>query len=127
MVGSRAMQIQFSRRTAVTLALALFVLISLPASAQDATQLTVTVSDPTGARITDAAVVVSRGAQVRAVATDKEGVIVLPGLAMGAWTVEISRDGFIPVRRQVVIQPMPVTLTVALEISGLRQSVVVEA
>ncbi|MEQ1758540.1 MAG: TonB-dependent receptor [Vicinamibacterales bacterium] len=116
------------RRAAVTLAPALFAFIAvLPAAAQDATQLTVTVSDTSGARITDVAVVLSRAAQEKAVTTGTEGTAVVPGLAIGTWTVDVSHDGFLPVRRQVVIQTAPVNLNVTLELSGLRQSVLVEA
>src|SRR5690606_751133 len=94
------------------------------AAAQDNAALTVTVSDTTGARVTDAAVVLSRTGQERAVTTGPDGTTTIRGLTAGTWTVEISRDGFVPARRQVVVQAAPVSINVSLEISGVRQSVV---
>jgi len=98
-----------------------------PTSAQDPSILTITVSDTTGARIADAAVVLTRGSQEHAVATGNEGTAVVRGLAIGTWTLEVSRDGFISVRRPVVVQATPLNVNMTLEVSGLRQHVIVEA
>jgi len=69
----------------------------------------------------------TRGNQERAVVTGGDGTIAVPGLAVGTWTLEVSRDGFLLVRRPVVIQTTPVSVRLTLEVGGLRQSVTVEA
>src|SRR5262245_46418322 len=96
-------------------------------AAQESTHLTITVLDECGARVADAAVVLSRSSEQRADTTGRDGSVIVRGLATGAWTVDVSRDGFVPVRRPVVVQSTPVTLTVTLEVGGIRQNVIVEA
>lgn len=116
------------RRAARTLIpAALAVLWSVPAAAQGGTQLTITVLDPAGARVPAAAVVLTRLTETRTEVTSDEGSVTIRGLATGAWTVEVARDGFITVRRPVVVQATPVAITVPLELGGLRQNVIVEA
>ena len=108
--------------------LVILVLVCVPAAAdQDSTQLTVTVSDTTGARVTDAAVVLTHGTEQRAETTGRDGSVTVRGLATGAWTVEVSRDGFVTVRPPVVVQTTPVAVAVTLEVGGVRQNVIVEA
>jgi iron complex outermembrane receptor protein len=112
------------RRAALALAL---VFIPVCASwAQDVTALTIVVSDPSDARVADAAVVLTRGAQERVTVTNGDGSITVPGLALGTWTLEVSRDGFLTVRRPVVVQTAPSTVRVQLEVGGLRQTVTVK-
>lgn len=115
------------RALGVVMPLALLALGSAPAAGQGSTQLTVTVSDPSGARVANAAVVLLRDTNQRAEATDSDGSVTVRGLATGAWTVEISRDGFVTARRPVVVQSTPVSVAVTLEVGGLRQNVIVEA
>lgn len=105
----------------------LLILSMVPVAAQESTQLTVVVVDRSGGTVRDAAVVITRDSDARAAATDGDGRAIVRGLATGAWTVEVSRDGFATVRRPVVVQVTPVTLTVTLEISGVRQNVIVSA
>jgi iron complex outermembrane receptor protein len=108
--------------------IALLVLTCFPAAAgQDSAQLTVTVVDASGGRVTDAAVVLTRGTEQRAVVTGSDGSVSVRGLTTGGWTVEVSKDGFVTVRRPVVVQSTPVAVTVALEVGGVRQNVIVEA
>jgi iron complex outermembrane receptor protein len=105
----------------------LSVLSTTLAFAQESTELRVTVSDTSGARVGDAAIVLTRATEQRAVVTSADGVVTIRGLATGAWTLEVSRDGFITVRRPVVVQATPVAVAITLEVGGLRQTVVVEA
>ncbi len=110
------------------LSIAVLVLLPVPTAAgQDTTQLTVTVVDATGARVADAAVVLARATERHTEITGGDGSLTMRGLAPGAWTVEVSRDGFATVRRPVVVQSTPVAITVTLEVSGVRQNVIVEA
>jgi Carboxypeptidase regulatory-like domain/TonB-dependent Receptor Plug Domain len=105
----------------------LFLLSVAAAAGQDSTQLTVTVFDTTGARVTDAAVVLTRATEQCAETTGRDGSVTVRGLATGAWTVDVSRDGFVPVRRPVVVQSTPVAVAVTLEVGGIRQNVIVQA
>lgn len=41
---------------------------------------------------------------VDAVATDEEGTFVLEGVPPGEWTVELKKEGFVPMRRAVVLR-----------------------
>lgn len=116
---------RFVPRTVLLLAFA--VVFAASSWAQDSTSVTIVVSDPTDARVADAAVVLTRGAQERAVVTGGDGTITVSGLAVGTWTLEISRDGFLTVRRPVVVQAAPSTVRVRLEVGGLRQTVTVQA
>ena len=119
---------RFTRVLGTLIPAAFHALASIPAAAaQDSTQLTITVVDATGARVADAAVVLSRSSEQRADTTTRDGSLIVRGLATGAWTVDVSRDGFVPVRRPVVVQSTPVALTVTLEVGGIRQNVIVEA
>jgi iron complex outermembrane receptor protein len=115
------------RAPRVICALALLAFFPATATSQSATQLTVTVADPSGARIADAAVVLSRDTEQRAEVTDRDGVVIVRGLAVGAWTLDVTRDGFTSIRRPVVVQNTPVSILVSLEVGALRQNVIVEA
>jgi iron complex outermembrane receptor protein len=106
---------------------ALVVLWSSVAAAQGGTQLTVTVTDPMGARVPNAAVVISNLTETRSEVTDGDGAVIVRGLATGAWTLEVARDGFQTVRRPVVVQATPVTANVVLELGGVRTNVTVTA
>lgn len=98
-----------------------------PVAAQDIPQLTIIVSDPTGARVADAAVVLTRPGQERTVTTGSDGTVVASGLAVGTWTIEVARDGFLTVRRPAVVQSTPSTVAITMEIGGVSQTVVVQA
>src|SRR5688572_23017520 len=110
-----------------TCALALLAFFPATATSQPATQLTITVADPSGARIADAAVILSRDTEQRAEVTDRDGAVIVRGLAVGAWTLEVTRDGFATARRPVVVQNTPVSILVSLDVGGVRQNVIVEA
>lgn len=99
----------------------------LAGQASDATQLTITVSDPSGARIADAAVVLTRASDERTAITASDGSVTLRGLATGGWTLMVTRDGFLPRQRPVVVQTTPVAVAVTLNVAGVTQTVLVEA
>ena len=113
----------------LVVATALFVVASTaPAAAQaPETQLTIIVTDTSGGRVGDAAVIVDRPTEQRAVVTSGEGAVTLRGLATGGWTVTVTKDGFIPRQRSVTVQSTPTSVTVTLEVGGVTQNVLVEA
>src|SRR5687767_14185880 len=57
-------------------------------------ELAVVVSDTTGARVADAAVVLTRGAERRTGVTDTNGVVRIANLSACTWTLSVTRDGF---------------------------------
>jgi outer membrane receptor protein involved in Fe transport len=105
----------------------LFLASTIPAAAQGGTQLTVTVTDPMGARVPNAAVVLSNLTETRSEVTGGDGSVMIRGLATGAWTLEVARDGFVTVRRPVVVQATAVAVNVVLELGGVRTNVTVTA
>ena len=64
---------------------------ALAGQGADSTRLTMAVSDPSGARIADAAVVVSNQTDQRAAVTGADGVAIFRGLVVEPWTVEVAR------------------------------------
>src|SRR5688572_23356343 len=91
-------------------ALAVIGLIAAPVAAGQApgaTQLTITVTDTSGARVADAAVVLLRPTDQQTVVTGADGTATVRGLATGAWTVEVAKSGFVTRQRRVVVQSTP--------------------
>ena len=72
-------------------------------------QLTLTVTDATGARVANAAVVLSNAVEQRTFTTGPEGTVELRDVPTGEWTLRVTKDGFIPQMRPVVIQGVPST------------------
>ena len=102
-----------------------------PAAAQavDATrgQVTVTVSDSTGARIGDTLVTLTRGGERRALTTGPDGTARFTALAAGEWTVTVSRDGFARFVQQVTVTAAGIDVPVGLAVAGFAESVQVES
>ena len=94
---------------------------------QGSTQLTVTVTDTSGARVPDAAVILMRPTDERTIVTDRDGTATVRGLAAGAWTVEVAKQGFVTRQRRIVVQSTPTAVAVTLEIGALEERVLVEA
>ncbi len=114
-------------RAAVVLALLASLVAASAARAQEDTQLTIAVSDTSGARLADAGVVLLRPTDQRTVVTGADGTVTVRGLATGGWSVEASKDGFAPRQRQVVVSSAPGVVNITLEVSGLRERVIIEA
>lgn len=110
------------------LAWSLCVLLAVPAFAGQATQtqLTVTVVDTTGGRVPDAGVILMRPTDERTGVTGGDGMATFRGLATGAWTVEVVKEGFLTRQRRVVVQSTPTAVSVTLEV-GVTENVIVEA
>jgi iron complex outermembrane recepter protein len=122
------------RRLAIVLLLVVAPLASFPSatlSAQDLPagrgQLALIVSDTTGARVADAAVVLTRGADRRTSATGSDGVARFANLTTGSWAVTITRAGFAPWRQSVLVGPGAVDLPVDLVVAGVSEAVEVAA
>ena len=109
-------------------ALVCLVVIASPVAGQPSagTQLTVTVTDTSGGRVPNAAVLLLRPTDERTELTGGEGTATFRGLSTGAWTVEVAKDGFLTRQRRVVVQSTPTAVTVTLEV-GLTENLIVEA
>ena len=104
---------------------ALFLFTAQP---QSATQLTVVVNDNTGGRVAGAEVILSRPTEApRSFMTASDGSVEISNLPAGEWTLTVSRQGFDSKQRAIVIQGVPVTATVTLDLAPVAQSVLVEA
>jgi hypothetical protein len=108
--------------------LVLCLLVSVSISAQVArTSLNGTVTDEQGKRIPSAQVLATNSATGfrRETETNALGAYVLPDMATGTFSVEISKDGFAPLRfRSVKLEiGQPRTLDVTLNLAGHREEV----
>src|SRR5262245_14353499 len=89
-------------------------------------EATIVVSDTTGARVADASVVMTRGAERRTATTGADGVARISNLAPGEWTVTITRDGFARLARQLAVSAGSVEMPAALAVAGFSETVQVE-
>jgi len=96
--------------------------------AQNSGQLTITISDNTGGRVAGAEIVFSRPTDPpRTFMTGSDGTLEVRDLPTGEWTMTVSRQGFAPKQRSVVVQAVPITAIVTLDVAGVQESVLVEA
>jgi hypothetical protein len=100
---------------------------AVAAQTSGSTQLTVTVTDTSGARVPDAAVVLTRANGEHTSTTNADGIATFQGIATGAWTVEVVKQGFLTRQRRVAAQSTPTSVTVVLEVGGLAENVLVQA
>ena len=103
-----------------------FAVLMLAAQTQTRAQLTITVTDATGGRIANTAVVLSRGTQEFGGTTNDEGVLVVPNMASGEWTLTIRKEGFLPHQQTLNVQDSALDVPVTLEVAGLNQTVQIE-
>jgi len=89
-------------------------------------QVKISVTDPSGARITDATVTLSKGNEAKTYKTDDTGVAVAPDLTTGEWTMAVRREGFELQERPLIFQGIDQNVTVILSVAPLKQSVLVE-
>src|SRR5262245_37602762 len=106
--------------------LATFTLVSTARAQNAPTQLTITVTDPSGARVQSATITLNRGIQERTVTTGPDGTVELRDLQLGEWTLTVKKDGFAPKQRPVVVQGAAASVAVALEIAEVQQRFQVE-
>jgi hypothetical protein len=113
----------FSKFNLITL----HVLVALPLVAQSTGRIGGTVTDPTGAVIPQAVVISTNagtGAQ-RTVQTNQDGIFTLPDLPIGAYSVEISKQGFAGQKRENVslLTGQSLELNFALKVGASSQAI----
>src|ERR1700759_4176217 len=121
---------QLSLRKAKSLTRCLLVLClgSLPVFGQaNQGELQLHITDPAGAGLAATVQIISQANQYsRSLATDARGTIDAQHLPYGLYRVEVERNGFASVMRTVEIRTsIPVEQNVALSISPLQQSMIV--
>src|SRR5678815_5525764 len=99
---------------------------ALSAQTSPRTQLIVKISDPSGALIPDAEIVLVSSSDERKFTTGSSGTVEASGLATGEWTMTVRREGFTARQRPVVIGDTPLNVAMTLEVSAVKQSVNVE-
>jgi iron complex outermembrane recepter protein len=106
-----------------------FVLINVQPgfSQEEPPKLTVTVNDPSGAVVANATVSLSRGNELRNYKTDAAGVVQVPDLITGEWTVLVRSEGFQLQERPVIFQGVSQSITVNLAVAPVTQKVLVES
>jgi iron complex outermembrane receptor protein len=118
-------------RAAILVLLSLLFMVRPAAAGQAANQprgqLTVIAADTTGARISEATVVVSRGPDRRTLTTGADGSVQFSDLAPGDWSVTVTREGFAPWTRPVTIGSGASDVQVSLEVAGFSETVQVES
>jgi len=114
-----------------TILLSVFLLVAgsieIAAQAADGARgdVTIVVSDSTGARVANATVVLTRGGQRHSLTTGTDGIVRFSGLVAGEWMATITADGF---RRwtQTVTVAGEIAVPVSLDVAGLAETVQVE-
>jgi outer membrane receptor protein involved in Fe transport len=97
------------------------------AQAQDPPQLTIKVTDPSGAVVPNASITVMKDNEVRTVTADATGTAQVPNLPTGEWSLSVRGEGFALRQRPVIMQGVAQSITVILDLAPLRTSVLVEA
>ena len=85
--------------------------------------ITVVVSDTTGARVADAAVVLTKGAERRAMTTGGDGTARFTNLGPGEWIATVTREGFAQTARTVSVMPGALDVPVSLEVAGFAETI----
>ena len=107
--------------------LAALLFLSALNQSQGPGQLTITVTDATGGRVAGAEVILRRGAaEERTLTTGSDGTVDVRDLVTGEWTISVTRDGFAPRQRPVVVQAVPVVAAITLDVARVQESVLVE-
>src|SRR5688572_21763977 len=95
-------------------------------SQAESPRLTITVTDPTGAAVANAAVTLTRGNEARTYTTNSTGVAQAPDLSTGEWILAIRSSGFELQERPVIFQGVSQNVSVILAVAPLTQSLLVE-
>ena len=99
--------------------LLIFVNVQPGLSQAEAPELTIAVTDPSGASIADAAVTLSKGNEVRTLTTNDTGIVRASNLSSGEWTLAVRRDGFELQQRPVIFQGISQSVTVILAVGTI--------
>jgi iron complex outermembrane receptor protein len=90
-------------------------------------ELLVTVGDSTGARVAEAVVSLTRGAERRSMTTGVDGTARFTNVAAGDWAVAVTRDGFARWTRTVSVTRGATDVPVGLAVAGFSETVQVES
>ena len=93
---------------------ALYAILAL-AQAQTSQQLSVTVTDAEGDRLPNATITLTQGNIERTLTSGPDGTATASDLAFGEWRLSVKKEGFATKQRPVVIQGVPINITVPLE------------
>ena len=96
------------------LRLYLFAMLAL-AQTQNSEQFSITVTDGQGDRIPDATITLTQGNTERTLTSGPDGSAATSDLAVGEWTLSVKKEGFATKQRPIVIQGVPINITVPLE------------
>lgn len=91
--------------------LALFAILA----AQTPPQFSITVTDAQGDRLSDATITLTQGNTERVMKSGADGTAQSLDLTLGEWNLSVKKEGFATMQRPVVIQGVPVSVTVPLE------------
>src|SRR5688572_5449844 len=89
-------------------------------------QLSIKVTNSSGALIPNADVVLTRDNDVRKLTTGDSGTVEASGLTTGEWSMTVNREGFEQRQRPIVISDRPVNISVSLDVSAVKQTVNVQ-
>lgn len=89
-------------------------------------QLTATVSDSTGARVADAVVTLTRGADRHTLTTGNDGTAVFTALGSGEWTMAVTREGFARWTETVHVTSGAIDIPASLAVADFSETVQVE-
>ncbi|MGC2835367.1 MAG: carboxypeptidase-like regulatory domain-containing protein, partial [Methylocella sp.] len=109
---------------------ALFLLCALSAFCQTNTgELRLTVTDPSGARVKSTVLIISEANQYRAsLSTNDQGELDVLRLPFGIYQIQINEKGFAAISKTIQIRSsIPVTYTIQLMLSSVKESVTVNA
>lgn len=119
---------KFWRTAALLLCTAILIFANVRSGLSQAAtpELTITVTDASGANIASADVTLTKGNEVRTLQTNDAGVVRVANLSTGEWTLAVRRDGFELQQRPVVFQGIAQSVTVTLAVAPVTQRLLVE-
>jgi TonB-dependent Receptor Plug Domain len=109
---------------------ALFLLCALPGFCQTNTgELRLTVTDPSGARVKSTVLIISEANQYRtSLSTNDQGELDVLRLPFGIYQIQVNEKGFAAISKTIQIRSsIPVTYTIQLALSSVKESVTVNA
>ena len=115
-------------RALIFISISMVTIVSAVAQATNSGDIVGTVSDPTGARIPGATVIVTNldTGIVKAVTTNNDGVYDTSSIVVGTYSVTFSKPGFANLERSsVTLQVGTTTVNASLKVGGDTQQVVV--
>src|SRR5262249_26509265 len=84
-------------------------------------------TDQSGAAVPNASITLTKANETRTFTADATGVVQVPELGTGQWTLTAKGEGFATRERPLISQGIPQTITVILDVVPLKQAILVEA